>query len=138
MADGGERGGARRDVDLCGKGHMSLIPVCAVCTTSAGATVTPVSNLQFPYRVMVRRVFACAITQFGGTKELTVTVSDGTTTYTLTSASDVKVASDTAGTTILAANTDISIAAALEGGGAASVTNIVVFFEQMDEFVDPG
>ena len=138
MADGGVKGGAKRDVDLCGKGHMTLIPVCATCLTTAGATVTPVSNLQFSYRVMVRRVFACAITQFGGTKELTITVSDGTTTYTLTSASDVKVASHTNGTTILAANTDISISAALESGGAASVTNIVVFFEQMDEFNDPG
>jgi hypothetical protein len=138
MANGGILGGAKRDVDLCGKGHVTLIPVCAVCTTSAGATVTPVSNLEFPFRVMVRRAFVCAISAFGSGHNLVVAITDGTNTETLTSADDVKVVETKTGTTILDKDTDISITAALEGSGTPSVTNILVFFEQVDEFNDPG
>jgi hypothetical protein len=138
MASGGILGGAKRDVDLCGKGHVSLIPICVTCTTDNTATVAAISNLQFPFRVIVRRVFVCAITAFGGGKELVVIVGDGTNIETITSAHDVKVASLTTGTAVMAANTDIYIEATLEGLGTASVTNIVVFFEPMDEFNDPG
>lgn len=123
-------------VDLCGKGHMPMIPICGAVTTSNGNTVYVCDNLEFPFDVIPRRVFAFAQSAFGADKELTITISDGTNTETITSDSNVDVAETKEGSAKLSANTDISIGLALESGGTDAVTNVVVFFQPCSHFYD--
>lgn len=139
MADGGVKGGAKRKVDLCGKGCMPLMHVCAQGFSIQNNTADFISNLQFPYAVIVRRIGVTALTAPGGTDTYIVTVGDGTNQETIT-LTGVEVNGNTStGTAHIAADTNIRVRVATSATGSNNkAITVLVAFEPCAEFHDVG
>jgi len=139
MADGGVKGGAKRKVDLCGKGCMPLMPICVQGFSIQNNTADFISNLQFPYEVIVRRVFATALTAPGGSDTYIVTVGDGTNQETVTLTGSAVTGSTVTGTAHVAANTSIRVRVATSATGSNNkAVEVLAYFEPCAEFSDIG
>ena len=125
--------GAKRMVDLCGKGHMPLIPVC--CKASVNATTVDALILQFPFPVIARRIYGTSADTVTG--DMSVIVTDGTDTETAQGDTNAEVCSSVAGSQQFAADTDITIQLECDNAGAVNIC-AVVFFQPCGEFYDEG
>ena len=139
MADGGVKGGVKRKVDLCGRGCMPLMPILAQGFSIQNSNSNFMSGLEFPYEVIIRKIYVTALEAPGGTDTYTVTVGDGVNNETVTLTGAEVKGSNTSGTAHVAKNTGISINVATSATGADNKAICVeVVFQPCEAFYDAG
>jgi hypothetical protein len=139
MADGGVKGGAKRKVDLCGKGCMPMMPVCVQGFSVQNSNKDLVSNLEFPYEVIIRKIFVTALTAPGGSDTYIVTVGDGTNNETVTLTGSETENDTKTGTAHVAKDTNITVNLATSTTGSNDkAVDILIYFQPCAEFNDVG
>lgn len=125
-------------MDLCARDHVPFIPVNAFYAGAVGnSAVVAFGNIEFPFKVKVRRIFANAQTAPGSSYKCTVTVTDGTNTETAEINGSDTVGETKTGTAVLSADTDIDIKLQDDNAsGSTADVNVLVLFEPCGYYAD--